>query len=110
MSFVGGDEGDDTQNGTETNMLALTLKINGIDHNGFTGRTLHPTDDMIGQDAQVMKMEQFCESGEPMQPANDSQNHGMYPYTVFLAQLSDGRLVELIDTEIEVVVCQEQVY
>jgi hypothetical protein len=60
--------------------MKLYVTIRTIDHNGFNGRGLHPTNDM--------ERENFEDDAD-------------YAYYVITGVLDDGRRVELIDFEVE---------
>lgn len=86
-------------------MTKMTLRLVRVDHNGFCGRDFHPDDDMIGQTVRVTKMVTYDgDSNEELNLADPEQAGGTdHDYTVFFGVTEDGRAVEVMDHEAEVV-------
>lgn len=76
--------------------MKMMVRVRKIDHDGFTGRDFHPTDDMVGMEARVVKAETFDDGAF-------DETFGDLSYTVYTGVLADDRVVELMEHEVELV-------
>jgi hypothetical protein len=82
--------------------INIALKVVKIDHFGFVGREHHPTQDMVGHIAHVLTIANLDEEcSDPNDILNvvglDPKKH----LQAFDCVLDDGRLVTLMDYEVE---------
>jgi hypothetical protein len=76
--------------------MKMIVRVRQIDHDGFCGRDFHPTDDMVGMEARVIKAETFDLDAF-------DEEFGDLSYTVYTAVLPDDRVTVLMEHEVELV-------
>lgn len=85
-------------------MLNLIVRIKSVDMFGMCGRENHPERTDEGKLARVFAVETLTEdTTEEIRPLDESQNHGDEPISVYYAILDGGRLVDLMEYEVDFV-------
>jgi len=89
--------------------MLLRLRIKSVDHDGYNGRDFHPDDSDIGSVVLPFKLEVFHvdpDEGD-MMLLDDSNFSASFResenlVTMFTAYTEDGRVLQLVDHEVEI--------
>jgi len=83
----------------------MRIKIKQVDHNGLNGRERPPQNADIGLEGIVIGVENVCHDGEIANAVADvfSGDPDAYVLAVFTCLMSDDRILEISEDEMEVV-------
>ena len=85
-------------------MMKLVVRVKSVDMHSMCGRDHHPEPDMVGQLAHIDNVTTYCEDTMTvLNLADTTQQTGDAPVTFLHGVLADGREVDLVEWEVEVV-------
>lgn len=96
-------------------MLKIMIRVKAVDHFAFCGRERHPEAEDEGQKGLVLSISSYEDKTEVEEPAAESNGpdfdtrdregaeDGPFAYQILVCKLANGRTVELMGHEIELI-------